>query len=461
MKVLLISAVFFLLHTSLYADIEGIGFGKNNDEAKKEALSDLSQNIKCEVRSSFSNNVSDNGGTISNQASSSLQISSDLPIMGAEFTYHNSEEGVKASAILNSIKVSNAYKEKLNSLVEQISANYKLATSQGENTTKLKELEEIYSLLVEYDRYSTVAAILHVQGIVKPTIVKSQIQTDLNKINSNIDSVSMAAAVLGSYFNEKNIYLYPPRIQNYTTVSEFGSVFANELKGKINSAVSLKTASYILTGDYVQTVNSLILNYRLLNTLDNSIIKTKTITLASSIYKQLKVQPDNVDFDVLLNKGIITSSKFNVSLNSNKGSNNLLFKKGESVELFVKLNQMGYVYVMGYTQAQEKKLSYLLELNEANGDDRFIKFINIDDASKWVSLGEFTVEPPYGIESLQVIASSKKPQEIPFTQFNSNNGYYVISKDLKKALISARGLVLKKNDKIQTSEDVLSFATVR
>ena len=174
----------------------------------------------------------------------------------------------------------------------------------------------------------------------------------------------------------------------------------------------------------------------------------------------METQTKNVDFDALLNAGIISSSNLSVSLNSNRGSQNLLFANGEEVELFVKLNKMGYFYIVGYTQTKEGKISYLLELGEGNTESKFTKFVNADDASRWISLGAFIIEAPFGIESIQVIASNQKISSLPLAEYDEKSGYYIISKDINKALATTRGLKKKVSDKVEMSEDVLSFTTV-
>ena len=122
---------------------------------------------------------------------------------------------------------------------------------------------------------------------------------------------------------------------------------------------------------------------------------------------------------------------------------------------------MGYFYVVGYTQTPNGTLSYLLELQEGIGNSKFVKFVNADDASKWMSLGEFSVEKPFGVESLQVMASNHEVTTLPSTFYDEASGYYVISNDIKKALTTSRGLKKKKSAKDEFSEDVMSFTTMR
>ncbi|WP_295003418.1 FlgO family outer membrane protein [Sulfurimonas sp.] len=437
--------------------MSGIGFAKTNTEAKKEALSDLCQMIKSEVSSSFESHSTDEGSS----AISNIKISSNLPILGAEFTFIDKPLEVEAKVVLTSEKVNALYVQKLYNLNEEIESALNEIDKSKSSSLKLQLYEDIFSLIKEYERYESVAVILGAQILKNKAITKSQVKVELVKLDSKIDSVEFAATVLAKAFTKKNIYVYPPLMQNSTTATEFSSVFTKELKSKLHTTKSPKSAAYLLVGEYTLTKNAMILNYELLSTTTNEVVASKTLNISNNAYKDLATKPKNIDFDALLNAGIISSSDLKVSLNSNRGSQNLLFENDEEIELFVKLNKMGYLYIVGYTQTKDGKFSYLLELSEGNGNSKFVKFVNADDASRWISLGAFTVEPPFGVESIQVIASNKKIHILPNTKFDEESGYYIISKDIKKALSQTRGLKKKISKKVEMSEDVMSFTTMK
>jgi len=461
MKKILLSG--FLLSQFLYADISGIGIAPTQDAAKKEALLDLGRTIKSEVRSNFEESTTvvgddDKGKT---KLISNTKISSNLPILGVDFSDMSVDNIAKIKASLSPAKVNILYTKKLQNLKLEIDSIQSQIYKAKTNYLKLKLYEELYSLLKDYDRYESVAIILGAKLENRPSITKAKVKSEMLRIGSNIDSIEVASEILSQSFTQKNIFIYPPLMQNSTTVAEFGSVFQKELKSHLQTATSIKTASYILVGEYTLTKNNMILNYELLKTKTNEVVESKTINIKSVAYKNLITKPKNIDFDALLNSGIVVSSDLKVSLNSNRGSENLLFREGNDVELFVKLNKMGYIYIVGYTQTKNGKMSYLLELSEGGGDSKFIKFINADDASRWISLGEFTVEPPFGVESLQVIASNQKITTLPSVKYDNESEYHIISKDIKKALNLTRGLKKKKSKKVEMSEAVMSFTTMK
>lgn len=441
----------------LNADVSGVGYAQSKDESKKQALADLSGNIKSEVRSEFESTMSED----QEDSRSNIKISSNLPILGAEFKQTNTASEVETIATLLSKNTNQLYVNKLESIKSEINSLLINEKNTKVNTDKLKIYESVFSLLNEYDRYESVAVILGAKIPQKPSITKSQIQLKIAKLNSNIDSIEMAADILAKTFKDSAIFVYPPLLERTTTASEFSSVFQKQLKSKLNSSKKLSRAKYILVGEYTLADNSMVLSYELLDTANNEVKKSKTISINAKAYKNYKVKPNNISFDQLLNSGFASSSSLKVSLNTNRGSENLLFEGGEDIELFAKLNKMGYFYIVGYTQTRNGKMSYLLELSEGSGDSKFVKFVNADDANRWMSLGEFSVEPPFGIESIQVIASNQKITSLPNTNYDEETGYYIISNDIKKALATTRGLKKKKSKKKEMSEDVLSFTTVK
>jgi len=446
-KIILLTGL--LLPQILNAELNGIGYGQTHKEAKKEALSDLSQLIKCEVRSfsesqTIVNSRKSKNDDVDKKFISSIKVSSNLPLLGVEFSNIQRSLEVEVNAKLNPKKVKKLYTKKMQNIKIEITAILKEIKKTNSNSLKLSLYEELYSLLTNYDRYESVAIIIDAKLENRPQITKVEVKSKIAIIYSNIDSLNIATTILAKKFQMKDIYVYPPLMQYNSTVSEFGALFLKKLKEKINTTKNLKNAKYILVGEYTLSKKYMVLNYELLNTTTKEVISSKTITIQKKAYKNIKVKPNGVDFNTLLNSGIAQSSALRVSLNSNRGNENLLFEDGDEVELFVKLNKMGYLYIVGYTQTQEGKMSYLLELNEGMGNSKFLKFINADDASRWISLGIFNVEPPFGIESLQVIASNKKMKSLPNVNYNNENGYYIISSNIKNALLKTRGLRPKK-----------------
>jgi len=166
------------------------------------------------------------------------------------------------------------------------------------------------------------------------------------------------------------------------------------------------------------------------------------------------------DFSDAISSQQLTSKELTVKLKTNKKSKIPSFKEGEEIELFIKMSKVGYYYIVGYTQLKNEKYSYLLDLRDAEGDDKFVMYVGSDEVNKWVSLGAFTAQRPFGTESLQVMASNKKlADSLPRYKYDDNKELYFISKDIQKTVYQTRAIGKKKSKTQVITEATLSFKT--
>ena len=101
-----------------------------------------------------------------------------------------------------------------------------------------------------------------------------------------------------------------------------------------------------------------------------------------------------------------------------------------------------------------------MALQDAPDNHRFVQYVNIDDANRWISLGAFQVEPPYGLEGLQVLAYKEKPLHlVPTSQWDGT--YWVVADNLTQGVARTRGLVKKKDyiERSKPGESVITFNT--
>ena len=86
---------------------------------------------------------------------------------------------------------------------------------------------------------------------------------------------------------------------------------------------------------------------------------------------------------------------------------NLLFRKGESVNIEVKAFQEAYLYIIGNMRTKDgKQIQYLMPLNEKRGKAKYQKYIPYQDSNLWVNIAEFEVYAPFGVEVLQLFATN-------------------------------------------------------
>lgn len=154
--------------------------------------------------------------------------------------------------------------------------------------------------------------------------------------------------------------------------------------------------------------------------------------------------------------GVIVSNDFKGVIKTNKGSRNDIFYAGDEVEIYVLLNRTGYYYVLGKMNIDGEEQTYILDIEEATGMDKFVGHVSGENSNKWISLGAFEVEAPFGVENLQLIASSKPFESLPQHYYDDKYGYYFLDKKNE-----TRGLKKRNNKTAQISKSDLKFTTMK
>ena len=446
----------------LASNFTGVGYGDTLKKSKYEALADLSMNIKAEVSTQVQNSITVEQGAVKRTAKQNVSVTSKLPIIGAEYTITNVPGSQKkAEVYLSQEKASKLYRDKLQNLNSEI----KTLEKQLQNSDDSSEKEHIYKALLlhlnSFDRYRSVAIVVGVEDISMPLINRAEIEGALFKLHQNITSMALATTLLSEPFLKYNkIFVYPPMYQNSHEITPFAKVVKMALGSKLKTVRNLSDAEYLLVGEYIENENGLFLSYTLVSKSTQEDIASSLVILQPKAYDGFSVKPKTLSFDQLLHSGVALSSSFKVAVSTNQGSEALLFNEGENLELMVKLNKMGYFYVVGYTELANKRFSYLLELRDAPGNGKFQFFVNADDANKWISLGAFDVAAPFGVESLQVIGATQKMDSLPSHHYDDESGYFLIGSKPEESVVKTRGLKRKKRLGVEKAEGVLMFTTM-
>jgi hypothetical protein len=88
-----------------------------------------------------------------------------------------------------------------------------------------------------------------------------------------------------------------------------------------------------------------------------------------------------------------------------------------------------------------------------------------DSGRSDIELGEFVIEPPFGTEHLQIIASSQSPRgSLPPFSYQSSSDYFIIqgsNGNATQGMLLTRGVKLKPKaeSKDMVAESTLSFTT--
>ena len=441
------------------AEISGEGYGKTLEQARKQALAALSEAISVEIKSEFSS-LETHKGLESSQ--SQIRARSNLPIIGANIdTFKKSTEYYcQAKLSSNQLKF---YRTKINQLLHNISqSKTKLKDKKLNRQQKYALLTDILTQLDQLSKYQTVAYALGDSKTATPSLTSVAVQSELISLGTEADNLDFAADLLTQKLNQKRVMVSPATVEGSHEITAVSRALRDKLAARLNTTDQHDSALYFFKGFYEILKQGLHVTYQLTDAKGNT-KASRTVKLKPSAYKDYAYQPRTTEFDRLLHQGIVVSNDFKVSINTNRGNENLLFTEDEEVELFVKLNRAGYFYIVSHVKKDTEQESYLLELSEAPSPRKFIQYVNADDANRWISLGQFVVSKPFGIESLQIIASNqdlvgKLP---PFRYENKNELYMVYDGEPGEAVIRTRGLRPKKSKSknVASAEAVLMMTT--
>lgn len=465
---LLIALLFLLSNQAVYsAEIIGTGRGNTEAEARREALSDLSSRISITVRSNFKSTQTvasltsekKKAETVFLAAVKTMETNSELPILGAEFT--NSAEGgqISVNAILESTKSLPLYTARLGELQTRMTSLNKRVSTEKNGAAQYASIMDIFTLLDEFKKLNTVNTYLS-GNPQTPGIDEDALQNQIRTVRSQADSLDLAAQFLTEGVGASNIYIFPAKTKNSNEITPFAALLKDKLSKYLKTTLSPREAAFTFEGQYEETDNGVDVTYHLL---DNTSLanKTNSVRILKSAYSGLATAPTTTDFDQLLKAGIAMSGNLRVDISTNLGKRDLLFRQGDELELLVKLSEPGYFYAVGHTVKETENKSYLVELRESDGPRKFIYFVNADDANKWISIGKFQVEAPFGVEGLQVYASNKDlADSLPATKLDSATGLYIVeAANRTEGVVKTRALIKKFAKKAETSEASLMFTT--
>lgn len=457
LRLSIVLSALLISHSVLAFNLTGEGYGVTRDDAKKQALAALSEALQVEVKSETDIYNSNITGT---KASNRIQTLSELPLLGVDFTFINKTNEYFCTGYLDSNKSSRLYQEKIALLVGSLNAMYKnLTKSAGSNRYQL--LSDILSKLDQYEKYQLVARLLGVQHSTTLPMTVSQIKGEMLSIEAAVPSLDLAAKLLTRDLINERMFVFAAMPQGSQEVTELSRVLRDKIMSQVKTYAEHKQASYVMKGHYEIHDKGISVTYRLIGDFGET-QATRVVKLAPAAYQGIAYQSKSIDFGKLLHEGYVVSNQFHAELNTNRGKSDLLFTEGEEVEIFARVNSPGFFYIVAHNSTDNS--SYLMELSEANDKRKFVKYVNADQANRWISLGAFEVGAPYGVEYLQLIASNEDIiDQLPATVYSTKNELYMLGeKFIEDAVVKTRGLKKKKNNENQviTSEATMTITTM-
>jgi hypothetical protein len=426
--------------------------------AQQQALSDLANSIFVNVQSVSSSYVEGSGKRAD---AITIKSSSDLPLIGADINCDSVGHDVVCKVSLDSSKSLALYRKKLTELRQEI-ASLDDRIAKATVNERYGFLTQALTVIEQYEKYRAVAQLLGETQFTASPRTRSDTEAQLREVEKSAPSIELAAQILAKGLKTNTVYIYPAVPHGSHEVTPFGRVVRDRLDQQIASVDSPDKARTFFKGEYEVFDSGLQLTYRLVDDTGNT-LETRVAMLAPSAYQGLQVKPATMDFDRLLHEGVAVSSDFHSQLTTNRGTENVLFDEKDEVELLVKLNRPGYFYVVGHVAKKSENYSYLLELANAETDRRFVRYVNADDVNKWLSIGKFEASAPFGVESLQLIATSDDPiNRLPLHPFDKRTELYLTASNAQQGIAMTRSLKPKRteSDKQYQGETVLMFTTM-
>lgn len=460
---------------------------QNNYKTKafQEAVSDISSQLFTYVSSNKSLNKTSTNDRSTNTFEQTITTSSSLPILNPK-KEKELQKGNNYYLLVSFDKLTTAskYKQKANDIVKTLDKMYKDYKLLKTIDQKELHLQQMASKLQNYKKYYNVSQLLNSLQINKPKVSEYFIQTQFDTIyNQKASNIQELCTILVKNIKKaklkNNIKVYPFSFESKQTFSSFSHDLLDNLTKTLSKSHNLTTRDdslYKLKGNYTIKESDKHSTISVKTTLYDSFGDIVNISIASmDIPKNLLKKEHNYyipktnEYDIMQN--LVLNPNLDVQLRINGQKKDLLFTQGDSVNIELKVSKESYIYIVGNIRSSDgKQLQYLLPLSDRIGKSKFQKHIPYQNSNLWVSLGEFEVYPPFGVEVLQVFASNHPLIDtLPHTKYITiGQDQYDVIVDEKNHILEAsrsvqklRALKLKTKKKIQKAEALIKFTTIK
>jgi len=249
----------------------------------------------------------------------------------------------------------------------------------------------------------------------------------------------------------------PVRAEN-SEVTRLSGQIADDLRRELGPPAADRAVRYALDGTYETVEGQILLKLFLLdasfntergfvfvlqNTADRSFRALPSVNGLAEVLSRGLVRVDLPDAGALPKSGT-TGGVMGVDVRTERGRRGLYYHPGDRDRLLVKLDRPGYYYIIGHVEKANTHMSYLMEIGGGSaGGSRFVRRLDAEGTNQWQAVGQFTVEPPFGLEAVQVFATSESPERaLPPARLDPSRNLYLIGTDPSETVERARGLVL-------------------
>lgn len=439
----------------------GMAIANNQQNALQQAQdiakSNLIQKILVNIQSrSQTQNYEDDNNTFST-FQSFTETSSNIDIEGLNFENYQNNNYFYSLAYIEKNKLISTYKNKLSNINNIILDNISKAKTLilTDKSQALQLIYNQYKYIPELEKYYNILMALDHQPqfqIVSNNYLNSILYSFTNlPLNSFSDITTQIIFQINSQANfPYNLMISSIYYQNTQMSSKFSSLLVDELKNKFPQLSkwiivneNSQNINYIFTGNYWIINDTITLNTQIINTKNSSILAASSIKIPIKLLNKFNIEykPKNfsqayIDAQEFAKNEIIDGGIM-LDAWTSKGKNGLVLKNNETLEVFIRVNIPSYIRFI-YHQADGTRVLLL--------DNYYIDQSKVNFAYKIPQ--EFIVSEPFGVEFLQILASTDK---FPDVKTNNDN---IILENLPEFLSKTRGLKINKKNTLQTEKRI-------
>lgn len=381
------------------ADLQGIGYGSTMEEAKQEALSDLSASVKVQVYSKHEQTTYKNKNKIKSDYTRWTKLSTNVPLLNPSIYYSKENGKHKAIAVIDNPAL---YSKKLTDIAEHIDEMTKNIKTGSDKTLNYRVLKSVQSLYDEYESYQAVADVLGIKDYLLPRISSAEALKMILEMQETPPSLEVAAEVLTKDMNEQNIYVAPVMYAGKENITEFGAFFKDMLSTKVNSVEVEEDGRNKLRCSYTQSGNDIIMACSLITGV-SKVLKSSAVKIPKELVTMQAVP--KTDTSSILNTYTPPKTDYKIWIKISTDGDPTFLRENEPFTLFVKANKAGYIYFITMNNAVDGEANIL----PLDWNNKFIKYIDEKNINKWVCIGHYRVKAPFGSESLYAFGLEKEP----------------------------------------------------
>lgn len=249
-----ILTIFLLVGMTIFSfgkGLEGRGYGKTSNEARRNALDDLSQQIRVTVESSYSSDKSFNDGETREELMSSINLISKNELLGIEYK-------TKKYFLRRKYRVIAKIEEENLPLYEDKAETYKnniyLNVQKSESTETLQGRKELLQKSLEeldyYEGYKSVAMILGSKKAYSMKYTRADLEGRITRIDNILNAPKvMLVTLTGDYPSEAYDFIKNKVDNLISTISKNSStklVIAKEMNNDVNTLFNVNVNSYYI-----------------------------------------------------------------------------------------------------------------------------------------------------------------------------------------------------------------------